>query len=261
VRFGAAVVGAVVASALWEVAKSILAWYVATNVTYKNIYTTLGTIPVFLLFLYVTWVITLLGAELAYAMHHFNQIRQREILRHLGQPVTPTYLAVKLAAVLADRFRAGSGPVTAAEVAEELELDVAQVEGMMEQLEEEQLVIGVARPEGAFLLARAPASIPIETIVRAAGGLQPIPPDDGRISELLNEMQQASIGAARSISLEDLDDTTTAPAAPVAHLDADRDDPAAPRLTTTDHDTVDAGLVPPRSPTQVPRSPKPGRRP
>ncbi|MGD8395567.1 MAG: YhjD/YihY/BrkB family envelope integrity protein [Candidatus Eiseniibacteriota bacterium] len=207
VRVGAAVVGAIIASALWEIAKGWLSWYVSTNVTYKNIYGTLGTVPVFLLFLYVTWLITLLGAELSYAMHHFNQIRQREILRHLGQPVTPEYLAVKLASILAERFRRGQGPVTADAVAEELELDVAQVEGMLERLEAEGLVIAVARPEGAFQLALAPGSIRIETVVRAAGGLRPIPPDDGRISELLNEMQQASIGAAHSVSVEDLSTT------------------------------------------------------
>jgi membrane protein len=204
VRIGSAVVGAVVASALWEWAKSWLAWYVATNVTYKNIYGTLGTIPVFLLFLYVTWLIILFGAELTYAMHHFSQLHQREILRHLGQPVTPSYLAVKLAAIMAARFRAGDGPATAAEIAETLELEVAQVEGMLERLEEENLLVAVAHPQGAFQLSRAPASIPIEMVVRAAGALQPIPPDDGRISELLNEMQQASIGSVRSISVEDL---------------------------------------------------------
>ncbi len=233
VRIGPAVIGAVVASGFWEIAKSFLAWYVVTNVTYKNIYGTLGTIPVFLLFLYMTWLITLMGAELTYAMHHFNQIRQREILRHLGQPLSPAYLAVKLAGVLADRFRRGAGPVTADEVAGELALDVAQVEGMLERLEEEQLVIAVARPEGAFQLAMAPGAIPIEIVVRAAGGLQPIPPDDGRISELLNEMQQASIGAVRTISVEDLAETEPGmkPAPPI-------DDAAAPlvsRAKSRDH--------------------------
>ena len=214
VRIGPAVIGAIVASGFWEVAKSFLSWYVVTNVTYRNIYGTLGTIPVFLLFLYVTWLITLAGAELTYALHHFNQIRQREILRHLGQPLTPAYLAVKLAGVLADRFRSGSGPVTADEVAGELELDVAQVEGMLERLEEENLVIAVASPQGAFQLARAPASIAIETVVRAAGDLQPIPLDDGRISELLNEMQQASIGAVRTISVDDLLEVTPGETSP-----------------------------------------------
>jgi membrane protein len=211
VRVGPAIGGAFTASALWEIAKSILAWYVATNVTYKNIYGTLGTIPVFLLFLYVTWCIIILGAEIAYAGHHFHQIRQRHILRHLGQPVTPAYLAVKLSALLADRFRGGGGPVTADELAGVLELEVAQVEGMLEILEREGLVIAVADPQGAFQLARAPASIPIETVVRAAGALQPIPPDDGRISELLNEMQRASVGAVQAVSVADVISDVPAP--------------------------------------------------
>jgi YihY family inner membrane protein len=85
VRVGAAAGGAIAACALWEWAKGGVAWYVLENVSYKNIYGTLGTIPVFLLFLYVTWVIILLGAEVAYTGHNFHQVRRREILRHLGE--------------------------------------------------------------------------------------------------------------------------------------------------------------------------------
>ncbi len=204
VRIGPAVGAAITASALWEVAKSVLAWYVANNVTYKNIYGTLGTIPVFLLFLYVTWIITIFGAELAYAGHHFNQVRRREILRHLGRPESPAYLAVKLATMLATRFVRGDGAATADEMAGELELDVAQVEGMLEHLERAELVVAVADPQGAFQLARAPRTITVETVLAAVGMLPDVPAEEGRVTEVLRAMRQASVESVRTVAIDAL---------------------------------------------------------
>ncbi len=204
VRVGAAAGGAIVACALWEQTKSGVAWYVAENVTYKNTYGTLGTIPIFLLFLYVSWVIILLGAEVAYAGHHFHQIRRREILKHLGERLSSSYLAVKLAVLIADRFRRGLGPSAPDDLAEELEIDAAQVEGVLERLEVAGLVIAVAHPEGAFQLARPPATISVESLVQSAGDLELVPEADRRVSGVLMKMRTASAEAVQGVTLEDL---------------------------------------------------------
>jgi membrane protein len=204
VRIKAALGGAITASGLWEVAKAGVAWYVRENVTYKNIYGTLGTIPVFLLFLYVTWVIVLLGAEVAYTGHHFHQVRRREILRHLGERVVGSYLAVKLAVLLADRFRLGQGPAGPDDLAAELEIDAGQVEGMLERLEDSGLVVTLARPEGTFQLARSPSAVTVEALVRGSGALEPVPQGDGRVSEVLLQMRRAAVEAVRGVTLEDL---------------------------------------------------------
>jgi membrane protein len=204
VRAGAALGGAIVASALWEQAKGGVAWYVAENVSYKNTYGALGTIPIFLLFLYATWVITLFGAEVAYAGHHFHQIRRREILRHLGERLSSSYLAVKLAVLLADSFRRGLGPAGPDELAERLEIDAAQVEGMLERLEAAELVVAVAHPEGAFQLARSPAAISIESLVASAGAIELVPEGDARVSDVLLRMRRASAEAVKGMTLDDL---------------------------------------------------------
>jgi membrane protein len=204
VRAGAALGGAIVAAAFWEQAKGGVAWYVAENVSYKNTYGALGTIPIFLLFLYATWLITLLGAEVAYAGHHFHQIRRREILRHLGERLSSSYLAVKLAVLLADKFRRGLGPSGPDDLAEQLEIDAAQVEGMLERLEAAELVVAVAHPEGAFQLARSPAAISIESLVGSAGAIELVPEGDARVSDVLLRMRRAAADAVKGVTLEDL---------------------------------------------------------
>ena len=62
VEWGHAAVGAVFAALGVEVAKSLLAWYVAKVPTYSMVYGTFATVPILLVWLYVLWVLVLLGA-------------------------------------------------------------------------------------------------------------------------------------------------------------------------------------------------------
>ena len=49
----------------FEVAKRALAWYVASVPTYNAVYGAFATLPIFLLWIYLGWVIVLLGAVIA----------------------------------------------------------------------------------------------------------------------------------------------------------------------------------------------------
>jgi membrane protein len=49
----------------FEIAKRALAWYVQSVPTYSNVYGAFATVPIFLVWLYLGWVIVLLGAVVA----------------------------------------------------------------------------------------------------------------------------------------------------------------------------------------------------
>jgi membrane protein len=64
----AAFAGAILASALWDVAKQLFRWYIASVGVYDQIYGPLGVLVAFIMFTYYSGIVVILGAEYASAL-------------------------------------------------------------------------------------------------------------------------------------------------------------------------------------------------
>ena len=78
VPFRYAMIGGLVAGALFEWAKFGFAFYVTEVANYERLYGALSTLPIFLIWLYLIWVIVLIGAEIAFCLHHPEQSYRRQ---------------------------------------------------------------------------------------------------------------------------------------------------------------------------------------
>jgi len=86
----AAVVGAAVSSLSWELLKIGFALYVRRAFVMKTVLAGMGVVPVFLLWVYLSWVAFLLGAELAFVVHDYNGALRRGGLVPLPPPTPRT---------------------------------------------------------------------------------------------------------------------------------------------------------------------------
>jgi len=79
VRFRHALAGALFSATAFELSKRGFVVYVTNFPTYERLYGALATIPIFLVWIYVSWVVILLGASLAAALTTFSyrQVEQR----------------------------------------------------------------------------------------------------------------------------------------------------------------------------------------
>jgi membrane protein len=68
VHLGAVTAGAVLASAMWEVAKQLFRWYIVTVGIYDQLYGPLGALVAIAMFAYYSGIVVILGAEYAAAL-------------------------------------------------------------------------------------------------------------------------------------------------------------------------------------------------
>jgi membrane protein len=122
--------GGLFAAVGFEIAKRGLAWYVSLVPTYSVIYGAFATLPIFLLWIYLSWVVVLLGAVItAYA--------PSLAMRVARVPDTPGYrfaLAVALLRELARLRGAGQKGLSLTALAGAVHVDPLQVEPVLESL-------------------------------------------------------------------------------------------------------------------------------
>jgi len=76
-----AIIGGITAALLFELAKNLFGLYVKAIPTYQMIYGALAVIPMFFIWVYFSWVIVLLGAQIAYSLSvfRFDADRMRQV--------------------------------------------------------------------------------------------------------------------------------------------------------------------------------------
>lgn len=168
VQMRSALVGALVAGVFWELAKNLFASSVGHSVRYSTIYGSLAVIPIFLIWLYITWIIVLAGLEIAFTHQHFAALVRS---RAAGgrEPGNGAVVGLQLYLQIARRFHAGQDPPTADELSRRFLVSMGSVDGHLERLVNAGLARRVAVGAGSdgVVPARPPDQVRVCEVIEA----------------------------------------------------------------------------------------------
>ncbi|MFN7141344.1 MAG: YihY/virulence factor BrkB family protein, partial [Limisphaerales bacterium] len=212
VDWRAALVGGLVGGVLLYLNNKFSMLYFGQVVRNSKIYGSLGSIPVFLIGLYFSWIILLLGAQVAYAYQNrraFFQERQAENIHERGRE----FVALRIMTLIAERFAKGERPPTVSQISEELSIPSRLISKVVEPLLLTRLLVEVKTEqecESAYDPGRPLEKISCQDILDSmrAGIGQDVPTKDDEMRKLVAEQfenihkAEAEIGA--TITLRDL---------------------------------------------------------
>jgi membrane protein len=240
VRILPALAGAFIAAVMFEAGKLAFSEYIKYSAGYARLYGSLALIPLFLMWVYVTWLIVLAGLQLTYRLQHGTLVNTGTGPVAVGPVVVDPGSAAAILGAAAVSFRQGSG-VTAVQLAKETGLSDLAATLLADKLTLRGFLHRVARTEaeasnGAplvggeepslYALARPPEGISLADVLRVGFDLA----DEANAHRAPNPVQRE----LRAVQLRAAGGATLASTLQAAEQSAQNPEPSGiePRIAT-----------------------------
>ncbi len=207
VDWSAALVGGLVGGGLWQGNNLLQVLYVSKVVTYSKIYGSLAVVPIFLFGVYLSWLILLFGAQVAYAYQNrrsYAQARLAEGVHQAGRE----FIAVRLVTLVAQRFIGGEPPLAVAQLSEQLGVPSRLASQIVQILVKARILVECNSGGSACHPGRPLDQITVQDILHAMrtsqGAELPTREDSTllRVRQELLKVHQAEAQAATAITLQ-----------------------------------------------------------
>jgi membrane protein len=165
-------------------------------------------IVMFLIWVYVSWAIVLLGAEAAYA-HQTLSLYRREVRGKGAGPAARETIGLAIALCCARAFRDRTPPWQADALSDVLDVPLRTVRDVLRSLEEAEIVAPCGgESTGAYQMARPAEQVRVADVLTALRGNASYPLGVADLSRTVNEaiaeVEQAAGAVAESRTLRDL---------------------------------------------------------
>ena len=220
VKLSAAVIGGVVAGVLWKISGLIFATFIASSSNYAAIYSSFAILILLLIWLYLSWLILLLGAQIAFFAQHPQYLTRHPVEAHLSVRLRER-IALQIMYLIAEHHYYDKEIWTIDRLAHDLALPIPLIHKVLRLLEEAGFISRTADDPSGYL-----PKCDIETIslakllsaVRSAGENRLVMlsnlPQEQAVEEVMDRVQQAYNRELGEMTLKDL--VTMPAAAPVS---------------------------------------------
>jgi len=210
VRWRSALAGAIVAGVLWEFAKMGFSLYIKKVIfMYSMTYGSLGLIPIFLVWLFLTWLIVLFGVEVTYTSQNIHALRYEDRRAKRGMAPWDT-LAARMVLSITKRFLHGKPPLSIGTLAQELGLTEDEVRPIAEKLVHEGILIATNGPDLQYIPARSAANLTIGDVIAAVkpepalGFLTAGTTEEERIKKVFEEIHIREMEISGKVTFKDI---------------------------------------------------------
>lgn len=152
-KFSSALVGGIVGGGLWQLTQVLHLKFQIGTAQYSALYSGFAAFPILLMWIYASWVVVLLGAEVAFAHQHESSYRGLALFKR-PDPAMRENMAVRAMVRIGQRFASGRTPWTAEALSHELGVPLNALYDVLESL------------VGAGLLATTSSSVGLRYLPR-----------------------------------------------------------------------------------------------
>ncbi len=210
VRLWPALVGGIVGGIAWQTAGWVFALFIAGSNNYEAIYASFAIVILFMIWLYLSWLVLLFGASVAFYVQHPEYL----VLR-AGEPRLSNRMRERLALsameLVARRFIHGDTAPSLLDFIQQLRVPGHVLMVVLDALERKGLVVASADDPTTYLPARDPGRIPVADVmetVREAGEegfLSPsLMPTQPAVDRLVAQLHKAAADSLAGVTLRDL---------------------------------------------------------
>jgi len=166
VNWGAAILGAMVTGFLIEATKLLFVTYAQKIMfeSYSGVYGPVGLIPLVLVWIYTSWLLVLLGAEIAHSLQNLQLLEAEERRKREEEPINGLLAAQLLAAVAGAHENGGKG-VPKEKLATGFGLTPDIIERIVVRLKARGLIAEVHGDINGYIPGRAADSITLEDVL------------------------------------------------------------------------------------------------
>ena len=210
VRIGPALIGGIAGGIAWQTAGWAFAVFVVSSNKYAAIYSSLAILILFMIWLYLSWLILLFGASVAFYVQHPEYLYASG-----GEPRLSNRMRERLAlaamGMVAGRFLAGERMPSLDEFTRRFGVPMHALQTVLGALERDQLLVQSIEDPPRYLPSRDPVAISVLDVlesVRTAGEGQFLSPADvavpAPIDAVLDRIKQAVESSVSDLTIRDL---------------------------------------------------------
>ncbi|MFH1283277.1 MAG: YhjD/YihY/BrkB family envelope integrity protein [bacterium] len=207
VKFSAAFVGGIIGGTLWQIVSGVYINFQFSVGTYNALYGAMAQLPILLVWIYISWIIILFGAEVSFAFQNLQTFEWESQSLNLSQ-TQKEMLALRVSFLIARNFLKGEA-VNAQIVSAELNIPVRLVNEILYELSKASIFIEANSGQSTFVPTRDLERIALADIIQAlrnfTGGEVPFVKEikTDYIAEIEAKLNKSLYAGLGNVSLRD----------------------------------------------------------